>query len=86
MNFLKFILALLLPPVYFLVQKRYVLGTIYLLIFLFLGIPLTILFGFGLVIWLFMAIHALFDLGKNVRKKDMDYQARKIAEEIRAVK
>ena len=80
MSFGKLTLAILLPPVYFFIVKKPILGVVY-SVLLIVSVPLLFLV-IGFFLLPIAAIHAIVDLAQNTRREEANYQARKIAEEM----
>ena len=80
-NFGHYLLAILCPPAYFLVRKRWVAGTLHAINYLF-AIPMLIVFGIGVFMWALGAFHAAWDLRGRLQEEAIQRQAVVMAEKL----
>jgi len=62
---MMYLLAVFVPPLYFLVKKKYLAFLVHTILCL-SAIPLLFFFGFGIILWVISMICALWDLRKQL--------------------
>lgn len=77
MSFGMLLLAFFLSPVYFAVRGRWVAAIINGIFYV--TALLTLIFGFGIFIWLFCVAHAVWDLASHRQEQIIERQATAIA-------
>lgn len=81
-GFFMYLLAIFVPPLCFFLRKKIIAGIVSLLL-LFVAIPFFFVFGFGAVIWFFVALWAVFGLRNEAINAFTQQQATQIAKAIR---
>lgn len=81
-GFSMYLVAIFVPPLYFLMRKRFIAFIISLLL-LFLAIPFLFVFGFGIFIWIGVALWAVFGLRGETTNAFIRQQATEIAKAIK---
>ena len=76
----QYVLAVVCAPLYFFMRKRWVAGVIHSGIYLFA--LLTLLFGFGVIIWFFGVLHAVWDLRTRMEEERIQRQATVMADKM----
>ncbi len=80
MSFGRFLLAFFCSPIYFALRGRWGMFAIHLP--LYLSAIVTVIVGFGVLLWLLGAGHAIWDLARSIREREMRRQADLIAEKM----
>ncbi len=83
MGFGSYLLALICPPLYFLIQKRYGVFFVHVVLYIAAFFFLFVFFS-GVFIWFFLAMHALWDVRKRLMQEHVEAQAQAIVDKQRA--
>jgi hypothetical protein len=80
-----YLIAVFLPPLYFLIKKRWVSFVIHsILCFISLGLVITMVGAiFGIPLWLISAVCAVWDLRKQLMEEQATIMAKKMAEAMK---
>lgn len=77
MSFGLYLIAFFLPPLYFLLRRKW-LGFVINLVMFLIAIPLFFVFGLGIVFWMIAVVHAMW----HVRRELVDEHATAIAQRM----
>jgi hypothetical protein len=81
MSFGLYLIAFLLPPLYFLLRGKWLGFAINLTIWL-ISIPLLFVFGLGVLVWLIAVMHAMWHVRRELIEEHATTMAKHLAEQM----